>query len=67
MQRPFVNPHISAELARAVFENNAEAIYRAMARRLMKGDVGAFKILAETGVWEAEGTGRIGPWGFGFG
>jgi hypothetical protein len=38
---------ISAELARAVFENNAEAIYRAMARRLMKGDVRAFKILAE--------------------
>jgi len=38
---------ISAELARAVFENNAEAIYRAMARRLIKGDVRAFKILAE--------------------
>ena len=38
---------ISAELARAVFENNAEAIYKAMARRLIKGDVRAFKILAE--------------------
>jgi len=38
---------ISAEIARAVFENNAEAIYQAMARRLMKGDVRAFKILAE--------------------
>ena len=38
---------ISAELAKAVFENNAEAIYRAMARRLIKGDVRAFKILAE--------------------
>src|SRR5215469_4158652 len=38
---------ISAELARAVFENNAEAIYRAMARRLIKGDVRVFKILAE--------------------
>jgi len=38
---------ISAELATAVFENNAEAIYRAMARRLIKGDVKAFKILAE--------------------
>jgi len=38
---------ISAELARAAFENNAEAIYKAMARRLMKGDVRAFKILAE--------------------
>jgi len=38
---------ISAELARAVFENNAEAIYYAMARRLIKGDVRAFKILAD--------------------
>jgi len=38
---------ISAEIARAVFENNAEAIYRAMASRLIKGDVRAFKILAE--------------------
>ena len=38
---------ISAEIARAVFENNAEAIYTAMARRLIKGDVRAFKILAE--------------------
>jgi hypothetical protein len=38
---------ISAELARAIFENNAEAIYRAMAHRLIKGDVRAFKILAE--------------------
>lgn len=38
---------ISAEVARAVFEHNAEAIYRAMARRLIKGDVRAFKVLAE--------------------
>jgi hypothetical protein len=38
---------ISAEIARAIFENNAEAIYGAMARRLIKGDVRAFKILAE--------------------
>ena len=38
---------ISTELASAVFENNAEAIYRAMARRLIKGDVRAFKLLAE--------------------
>jgi len=39
----------SAELARAVFENNAEAIYYAMVRRLIKGDARAFKILAERG------------------
>ena len=38
---------ISAEIARAVFENNAEAIYSGMARRLIKGDVRAFKMLAE--------------------
>ena len=38
---------ISAEIARAVFENNAEAIYSAMTRRLIKGDVRAFKILAQ--------------------
>jgi hypothetical protein len=38
---------ISAEIARAVFENNAEAIYRAMAGRLIKGDVRVFKVLAE--------------------
>ena len=38
---------ISAELARAVFENNVEAIYKAMARRLINGDVRVFKILAE--------------------
>lgn len=38
---------ISVEIARAVFENNAEAIYRAMARKLIKGDVRAFKVLAE--------------------
>lgn len=31
----------------AVFENNAEAIYRAMARQLIKGDARTFKILAE--------------------
>ena len=28
---------LSSEIARAVFENNAEAIYRAMARALCKG------------------------------
>jgi hypothetical protein len=38
---------ISSEIARAVFENNAEAIYRGMARRLAKGDPRAFKVLAE--------------------
>jgi hypothetical protein len=38
---------ISVEIARAVFENNPEAIYRGMARRLKKGDARVFKILAD--------------------
>jgi len=38
---------VSSEIARAIFENNAEAIYRGMARRLAKGDARLFKILAE--------------------
>jgi hypothetical protein len=38
---------ISSEIARAIFENNAEAIYRGMARRLAKGDPRLFKVLAE--------------------
>ena len=38
---------ISVEIARAVFENNAEAIYRGLARRLAKGDARVFKVLAE--------------------
>ena len=42
------NMHILPDsCSEPVFENNAEAIYRAMARRLVKGDVRAFKILAE--------------------
>ena len=38
---------ISAEIARAVFENNPAAIYEGMVRRLKKGDARAFKVLAE--------------------
>jgi hypothetical protein len=38
---------ISVEIARAVFENNPEAIYYGMARRLAKGDARAFKVLAD--------------------
>ena len=34
---------LSSEIARAVFENNAEAIYRAMARALCKGSLGCFR------------------------
>jgi hypothetical protein len=38
---------ISVEIARAVFENNPEAIYQGMARRLAKGDARVFKVLAD--------------------
>jgi hypothetical protein len=38
---------ISSEIARAIFENNPEAIYRGLARRLAKGDARLFKMLAD--------------------
>ena len=40
---------MSARIARAVFEQNAEAIYYAMLRALLKGSVRVFKVLAERG------------------
>ncbi len=36
-----------AEIARAVFEENAEAIYRAMLKALLKGDPEVFAVLAD--------------------
>lgn len=38
---------ISVEIARAVFENNPEAIYQGLVRRLKKGDARMFKVLAD--------------------
>ena len=38
---------ISVEIAQAVFENNPEAIYQGMLRRLKKGDARVFKVLAD--------------------
>ena len=37
---------LSAEIAQAVFENNPEAIYRAMLRALKKGNPRVFDVLA---------------------
>jgi hypothetical protein len=37
----------SADIARAVFEGNAEAVYEAMAKALLKGNAYAFKELAD--------------------
>jgi Family of unknown function (DUF5681) len=38
---------LASELAKAIFENNSEAIYRGMARKLAKGDARLFKALAD--------------------
>jgi hypothetical protein len=38
---------ISVEIARAVFENNPQAIYQGMVRALKKGDARVFKVLAD--------------------
>ena len=38
---------LSSEIAQAVFENNPEAIYRAMTRALCKGDARVFKALED--------------------
>jgi hypothetical protein len=40
---------LSAEIARAVFEQNTELIYRAMLRALKKGNAKTFAVLAERG------------------
>lgn len=37
----------SAEIARAVFEGNAEAVYKAMCKALLKGNAYTFKELAD--------------------
>ena len=38
---------IISEVAQAVFEENAEAIYRAMLKALLKGDPEVFAVLAD--------------------
>ncbi len=38
---------MSSEIARAVFENNPDAIYQGMLRQLKKGNPRAFKVLAD--------------------
>lgn len=40
---------VASEIARAIFENNPEAVYRALGKKLVKGDPYAFKELAERG------------------
>ena len=38
---------LESEVARAVFEGNADAIYRAMLKALLKGDPEVFAVLAD--------------------
>ena len=46
---PSGRPHrdLAAEIARAVFENNAEALYKAYTKAALKGNACAFKELAD--------------------
>lgn len=44
-----VKNDIAAEIARAIFENDAEAIYRAFAKGLRSGNAYAFSVLADRG------------------
>jgi len=41
------NKDIEAEIARRVFEENADAIYQAMRKALLKGDPEVFAVLAD--------------------
>lgn len=50
---------MSARIARAVFEQNAEAIYYAMLRALLKGSVRVFKVLAERGYGKVRETVQV--------
>lgn len=40
---------VAAEIARAIFENDSEAIYRAFAKGLRSGNAYAFSVLADRG------------------
>lgn len=44
-----VKNDIAAEIARAIFENDSEAIYRAFAKGLRSGNAYAFSVLADRG------------------
>lgn len=46
---------LSTEIARAVFENNAEAIYHAVARALMKGNARVFAVFADRAYGKVKG------------
>ena len=49
---------LAAEIARAIFENNPQMIYKAYAKAVAKGNAYAFKELADKGIREAEGAFR---------
>ena len=53
---------ISVEIARAVFENNPEAIYQGMVRRLKKGDARVFKVLADRAYGKVKEQVEVNNW-----
>jgi len=50
---------IAREIAQAVFENNPEAVYKAMAKALTKGNAYVFKELAERGFGKLKETHEV--------
>ena len=47
---------LSREIARAVFENNPDAIYRAMTRAILQGSAYAFKEVADRGYGKVQNS-----------
>ena len=52
---------IASEIAQRVFEENADAIYRAMLKALLKGDPKVFAVPGGPSLREADAEGRD-PW-----
>ena len=50
---------MAREIAQAVFENNPEAVYKAMAKALTKGNAYVFKELAERGFGKLKETHEV--------
>jgi hypothetical protein len=56
----------SADIAAAIFEGNSDAIYRAMRKRLLKGDVRVFAVLADGAFGKVKHSRRTKMGCFGF-
>jgi hypothetical protein len=53
---------LASEIAKAVFENNPEAIYHGMLRRLKKGDARVFKVLADRAYGKVKQEPEVDSW-----